>query len=642
MEGQLKVIPLTHSQAEYWRDFVEAPADVARLANLARVVPVPETADVGQIADALRLLVARHEGVRTRISFNEERESVQVVHPPFDPPMPSSEMRHDTTEGLDEVVKTATAQRFSRDRDWPLRVTLVTYQGRLRHVLLIMHHLFVGLRGLDALVADFKTCLRAVRGEIVADSLPKPNQPADRTWREVSPSGRNTAKRSALHQKELLKRLPNVSFPYHRTAGSGEVWTVMLSPALALAARIVGRNLHLSSTAVTLGALSMMMSAYTDHVLGVEVINDKGPLQSARPLVDYSLAKSHLIIEPSDVATASEAMIGCRRKLLKGLVHANYNPYTFLESRAEVFRHRRTKIRPEIIFNCLLNRLDKIDFPDRPTVTPAELLDRTILHPIEPDEHPTKGDFRVNLGVATDFHTWEPVSVDGYPIMRLSVRVDADMMGAGDVRRLLLGIEQMICRLALGKDTTRADVVETARVLGWPRQADWEYLDDGRWVDLVSTQHMLLSHPAVTSARLLVETRNSPQLVARVEADPAGLDVEALRIYCLSRLDVPGVVAPDVFVISPSARGSGGGQVSQGGDQNLAARDALAREIAVVNALEFVDPELDYVAAGGRAQVVPAMQLRLAASGWRGLSYIDLFSPKPIRDVATRLQRLKG
>lgn len=639
MEGQLKVIPLTHSQAEYWRDFVEAPADVARLASLVRVVPVPETVDVGQIADAVRLLAARHEVVRTRISFNEKHESVQVVYPPSDPPIPSNEMRHDTIAGLDEVVKAATEKRFARNQDWPLRVTLVTYQGRPRHVLLIMHHLFVGLRGLDALLADFKSCLRVVRGEIMVDSLPKPNQPADRTCREASPSGRNAAKRSALYHQELLERLPNVSFPYHRTTGSGEVWTAMLSPALALAARIVGRNLHISSTAVTLGALSMMMSAYTGQALGIEVINDKGPLQSTRPLVDYSLAKSHLVIEPSDVATASEAMIGCRRKLLKGLVHANYDPYAFLESRAEVFRRRCTRIRPEISFNCLLNKLDKIDFPDRSTVSPVELLDRTILLPIEADEHPAKGDFRVNLGVATDSHTWDHVSVDGHPIMRLSVRVDADLMGAGDVKRLLLGIEQLICRLALGNDTTRASVVEATRVLGWPRQADWEYLDGGRWVDLATTQRMVLSHPAVASARLLVETRSSRQLVARVEADPTALDVEALRIYCLSRLDVPGVVAPDVFVISPSVRGSGGGQVSQRGEQNLAARDALAREIGVVNGLEFVDPELDYVAAGGRAQVVPAMQSRLAASGWRGLSYIDLFSPKPIRDVATRLQR---
>jgi Condensation domain len=639
MEGQLKVIPLTNSQTEYWRDFVEAPADVARFANLARVVPLPETVDVDQIADALRLLAARHEGVRTRISLNEKHESVQVIYPPYGPQISSNEMRHDTTAGLDEVVKAATERRFARDRDWPLRVTLVTYQGRPRYVLLIMHHLFVGLRGLDALLSDFKSCLRVVRGEIMLDSLPKPNQPADRTCRESSPSGRNAAKRSAIYHQELLERLPNVSFPYHRTTGSGEVWTALLSPALALAARIVGRNLHISTTAVTLGALSMMMSAYTGQSLGIEVINDKGPLQSTRPLVDYSLAKSHLVIESSDVATASEAMTGCRRKLLKGLVHANYDPYAFLESRAEVFRRRCTRIRPEISFNCLLNKLDKMDLPDRSTVSPADLLDHTILLPIEADEHPAKGDFRVNLGVATDFHTWDPVSVDGQPIMRLAVRVDADLMGAADVRELLLGIEQLICRLALGEDTTRASVVETTGVLGWPRQADWEYLDGGRWVDLATTQRMVLSHPAVASARLQVETRSSRQLVARVEADPTALDVEALRIYCLSRLDAPGVVAPDVFVISPSAGSSGGGQVSQRGEQNPAARDALAREIGFVNGLEFVDPELDYVAAGGRAQVVPAMQSRLAAAGWRGLSYIDLFSPKPISDVATRLQR---
>ncbi len=629
--------PLTHSQAELWRDTLETPVEYAHLWNLVRPVSLPDGVGLDEITSALHLLVARHQSLRTTVDVGENGESVQVIHPPVGVDFSVCEVPAVGDDVLDEQIAVATARPIDICRELPCRATVLTVRGEPRHLLLVVHHMAATLRTLTVAMEDFLRYLRAARGDLDWDGRPVPMQPVDRAARERSATGLRIAERSARHRLDMLLRLPSASFPYSRVPvdGARTVAVHMWSRALGVALQDVRRRLGVSGAAVLFGACNVLIGAFTGHRLGWEMILDKGPLSRARPLVEFNVANAHVVVDLAGRASVVDVVRAGWTECMVALRHAHYDPHLVIEGRADVYRRRNTRVRPELCFNYAVEGLDP-DETGAPSGSARALLTDTRLYPR--DEGPPNGYVAVMVrpAFAQGGRSAANSGIDP-SLVGVSVTADTTLIPTADINRILLGVEHVVCRLAEGDDIPLSAVASAVQEHDWPRSPDWSCLSDGRWVDREATVRLLRGHPQVVAARLTVDESDGA-LVAHVQTCGPHPGASQLRAYCLSRLDEPGVVVPDRIVCSAD-RAAGPPGPSPGAG-SVAAVDALVAEIARANRLAAVDPALDYVAAGGRARFVPAIQRGLLVQGWQGLCSDDLFSPKPIRHVAASLDRI--
>ncbi|WP_229402878.1 condensation domain-containing protein [Micromonospora okii] len=637
-EARVTRAPLTHSQAEMWRDTLETPVEYAHLWNLVRPVSLPDGVGLDEIASALHLMVSRHQSLRTTVDVGDDGESVQVIHPPAGVDFVVREVPAVADDVLDEQIAAATAQHIDIRRALPCRATVLTVQDSPRHLLLVVHHMAATLRTLAVAVDDFLRHLSSIRGDVEWDGLPVPMQPVDRATRERSVAGLRIAERCARQRLDTLLRLPNTSFPYFRepVRGARTVAVHMWSRALAVALQEVRRRLGVSGAAVLFGACNVLIGAFTGHRLGWEMILDKGPLSRARPLVEFNVANAHVIFDPAGRASVVDVVRAVWTECMVALRHAHYDPHLVLEGRADVYRRRNTRVQPELCFNYAVESMDPDGAGGPPSGSARALLSDTRLYPR--DEGPPIGYVAVMVRPAFE-QRGRSVADSGIDLNLVGVSVTADttLIPTADINRILLGVEQLVCRLAEQDDIPLSAVAAAVQEHDWPRQPDWARLSGDRWVDLEATGRLLRGHPQIVDGRLTVDDPGGV-LVAHVRTRGPHPDASQLREYCLSRLDEPGVVVPDQFVCSADS-GTGPPEPSPGAEP-MAAVDVLVEAIARANRLSAVDPALDYVAAGGRARFVPAIQRRLLVLGWQGLRSDDLFSPKPIRQVAAGLDRI--
>src|SRR5690242_4496675 len=127
-------IPLSSAQRRLWFLSRLRPGDPEY--NSAFALRLTGGLDVGALGTALRLLVARHEPLRT--TFTEvDGEGVQVVQPPYDVPLPVVDV---APADLDAVLREEYVRPFDLEHGPLLRAVLARV-GPAEHVLLVcVHH----------------------------------------------------------------------------------------------------------------------------------------------------------------------------------------------------------------------------------------------------------------------------------------------------------------------------------------------------------------------------------------------------------------------------------------------------------------------------------------------------------------------
>ncbi|MCX4504978.1 condensation domain-containing protein [Streptomyces anulatus] len=236
--------PLTMGQANMIRCILrDDPTHI----NIHDVWPVPGGTAPEAVRDALRALAVRHEGLRTTFPRPQGVTPVdQVVSAEGTftvTVLDHAELPADPAGYAESVARAARAGRFDLEREFPLRITLLTVAGEPVHVALAFSHAVADGSAMAILREEFAELLAGKELSGLA-SLP----PVDLAAVEASPAGLRKSEASLRYWERILRTGPQEMFaePRGRRPGTDEEARQLTlrsrrgSRALAAAARRTG------------------------------------------------------------------------------------------------------------------------------------------------------------------------------------------------------------------------------------------------------------------------------------------------------------------------------------------------------------------------------------------------------------------
>ncbi|MFI1826490.1 condensation domain-containing protein [Streptomyces sp. NPDC020412] len=647
--------PLSRTQYYYWYLFNGLPPESRHRWNMTFRVPLPDGATAAEVAEAVRILVRRHDALRSTVD-DTAPEPVQVVLAEA----PVELTVHNVAVDDDATLDACEAELAGPDIDLrhgpTVRARLVTAAGRPAWALMVVHHLFITGRTMTTLQEEFQQVVaELLAGGPGTNGLPPVNGTAARIAYERSDRGVAVARRAGDHLAEVFRTLPNVSFPYapreFREAdgeqdadGPGTLHILRLhSPALKHAVRTAARRFKVPPCSVVFAAGDVVLSAYTGHGVAWSVAMDKGPVDPHRVQIECSIQNVFIDLGTAGDTHFSRSVQRSYRNLLLGNFYGDHDHARLVEDMADAFAARATRTTVNSWFNCVAapvpgaEEAPSEEAPSERVVAPDALRERSRL-------------------------VWDRV-VDGRALVALEsadlgteIRLDLwsgkELVRRDDMPRVLRAVESLVCRLA---EDGEVDLVAERAALrgdGWPREPDLTPLAPGLWVDVAATEEVLAQHPGVRHVEVAVAGDGADPgsgkravLTAYVKAVAPLPTSDELRRFGLGRLRTPGVVVPDRFEVvevadSPADSPADGPTTGDG--PTAAALDALCAVLERVLATGPVDPAVSFRDQGGDARGLPAAKRWLEQAGWACPTlYDDLLSPLSIGEVAARTRPTK-
>ncbi|WP_069743405.1 condensation domain-containing protein [Streptomyces sp. EN23] len=212
--------PLTMGQANMIRCILrDDPTHI----NIHDVWPVPEGTTVVAVTDALRALAVRHEGLRTTFPHpagSAPVDQVVAAEGTFTVTvLDHTELPDDAAGYAESVARAARSGRFALDREFPLRITLLTVAGQPVYVALAFSHAVADGSAMAILREEFAELLAGKELPGLA-SLP----PVDLAAVEASPAGLRKSEASLRYWERILRTGPQEMFaePRGRRPGTDE------------------------------------------------------------------------------------------------------------------------------------------------------------------------------------------------------------------------------------------------------------------------------------------------------------------------------------------------------------------------------------------------------------------------------------
>ncbi|MFJ8622819.1 non-ribosomal peptide synthetase condensation domain protein [Kitasatospora sp. NPDC093550] len=294
--------PATWGQRAIW-DAVRRlpPADAPRY-NITTAAPLDPGLPLPAVLAALERLLHLHDSLHTRLLPTEDGGLHQVLDPEgvltveMVTPAPTDDPTDDLADdpaGLGARLHEELAARpFDTTAQWPIRVGVVTVDGLVRHISLVLSHTALDGSGMSRLVADLTALSLGTSPEELAELREPARQPLEEAEFQASERG---ARRDASARKQVLRKLrlgPARLFPSPSTSGgpsqspSSQSPTpespppfpnaVLRSPALPRAVEEVAAAHRVSTSSVLLAAAAAMtarLAGRTEAVLNVVVNN---------------------------------------------------------------------------------------------------------------------------------------------------------------------------------------------------------------------------------------------------------------------------------------------------------------------------------------------------------------------------------
>ncbi|MET9050252.1 condensation domain-containing protein [Streptomyces bacillaris] len=218
--GEERRGPITMGQANMIRCILrDDPTHI----NIHDVWPVPGGTSPEAVTDALRTLAVRHEGLRTTFP-----------HPPGTAPVDQvvaaegtftvtvldhTELPGEPAEYAESVARAARAGRFALEREFPVRITLLTVAGRPAYLALAFSHAVADGSAMAILREEFTELLA---GKELPDLASLP--PVDLAAVEASPAGLRKSEASLRYWERIIRTGPQEMFaePRGRRPGTDE------------------------------------------------------------------------------------------------------------------------------------------------------------------------------------------------------------------------------------------------------------------------------------------------------------------------------------------------------------------------------------------------------------------------------------
>jgi len=338
--------PLSWGQLAIWR-LTRWLDDDDPYFNMPWVLPIYGRRDLDTVLGALRVLVERHETLRTTYEetpgglvqrvAREGRFTVEVYD--------AGEVK--PTAAAKELSTRLAATAFDYATELPFRCAVVTVGGRPRAVALTLSHLAVDGGALDVLARDWRDLLAG--GEPPAPTW----QPMDQAAFECEGPGAARGERTLRHWRAVLERAPLSMFDFPRTTPEEPrfVKVGMESAATAAAAEVLAARWSVSTASVLTTASAVLLGTLTGHdevVMQLIVANRHDPRVAA---MVGSAVQDGIFILGLPEGTFTDAARAGHRQALTAYRNAHYNPYRMMALREEVGRERGRPVDLSAYFN---------------------------------------------------------------------------------------------------------------------------------------------------------------------------------------------------------------------------------------------------------------------------------------------------
>jgi hypothetical protein len=505
-------------------------------------LPVPTVVSVDDVAEAVAVLIARHESLRTS-------------YVPGEPPR-----QRVAAAGVQllEVCSLGEGQWEPRDRpavaealvSWlrespdpgrrPLRVAVAIAPDAGDRVIacaVALSHLAVDHNSLEVLKRDF-ACLLGDPARRQAG--PAGHQPLDQAELEATPAERRKADAVLDYLREQLRRMPRCLYALPGTRPSGESLAVELSSvAAAMAVRQIAARTRTSRSSIVLAAICA--------VVGRRV----GYPELVVPLISGNRFERHLVNYVGALAQAATATVQIAGRSFDELVrhawttameasrHARYDTVK-RDAMAGLIEHERgVRFRYDPVFN---------------SIVPESWSGFTAGVRFQSEE--------IDLALARTELRWRPMPFSATPIQFRLTRVDAclgldvwsgdaGLLPRAELEMVLLATERLLAAAAHG-DVPSGRIPEIIGLQPLAGPPD-RMLIDSCWVDVADVQRLVADAVAPAVARVFASADGRP-LVACLTATDDIRTPEQAHARCMAALaHHPTAITPRHYVICRTA-----------------------------------------------------------------------------------------
>ncbi|MET0236429.1 MAG: condensation domain-containing protein [Kibdelosporangium sp.] len=492
---------------------------------------------VADVAETVAVLLARHEGLRTRYG-GCDRPTQQV---------PDSGVlmlgvcsadggAPDQSAIAQQLLRQLRAEPFD-PAGLPLRIAVAVAEDTetVMAAAMDVSHLAADFRAVEIVQQEF--------AEMTADRSarrigPPRHQPLDQAERESAPGSRRQAETALRYWREQLSRMPQCLYATPRTAPGGEsLCASMSSVAGALAAAAIAARTRTSRASIVLAAIGAVLAqrtGYRDLLFPALSSNRFEPR-----LTGYvgTLAQGCLTgLDMSGLDTNGHGFDAIVRStwtaVLESCRHSRYDAFRRVEMARLIEHERGVRFDYEPLFNSVAAETGVPNRVSRPAAIDQARRSTSVRWWPMPASSSL---LRFDLCQADE-------------LLRLDLWTgDTGRVSSAELRSLLLAVENLLVAAAAGNLDARR-IREAVRLEPIARGPGWA-LVDCCWVELAEVQQVLDEAFGPGVARIFAEA-DGRQLVACLAGSESVRTPEQAHARCMAALaGHPTALAPRHYVV---------------------------------------------------------------------------------------------
>lgn len=487
--------------------------------------PIPPGTDLPAALAALRTLAERHESLRTVFpdrsgampEYQEVRESgefaVGVV---------------EADQGLDldlmaaDIARRNRVARFDLSDEFPLRITLITLDGRPVRLVAVVCHAAVDATATGILFQEWY--------ELASGStLPPPTgrTPRDVAHDEQSPVGMRRARASLRHWNRILREEPQAVFADARIGRSDRLLPtlVLRSESAAHHLEQAARRAGTSGSNVMLAAFSALIahSAGNRRVVMAALASNRHRPGSG----DYvgTLAQDALLCVDAQAADFDELIRNAASASIAGYWHSTFDSAKLWQLIEDAAFERGARFARQVVLNDMSASIPAAAVAGRPG--PPEDPE---LNWLPPEVVPT----RLMLNI------WRLTGC-----VELSLHCHPHLFDRAGTERFVLGMLRLIEAAAHG--AVPLDRIEELTGIGTARRPDGWLLIDNSWIDPAAVRELLAEALDKRPVHLAVQ---DGRMTAHIAEDGRAITPDQAHRAVMAAL--PGretAMAPQYYVV---------------------------------------------------------------------------------------------
>jgi hypothetical protein len=339
-----------------------------------RALPAGQT--VADVAAGLRFIMSRHQSLRTRLHLVPGGLPRQEVHASGEIALEVVDAGDgDPAQAAAAVVAGYMTRRFDYERDWPVRMAVITRHGAATHVAEIYCHLAMDGFGLVALRADLASYEAAGPAPAPVTAV----QPLEQARRQRGPAGRRANDASMRYFERLAANAPGHQFSEQADKQQPRFWQVSYESAAGYrASRTLAARLGVSTSPVLLGAYAVALSTLTaSPSVAVQLVVNNRFRPGFGGSVSTLAQSCPCLIEVAD-ARFAEVAVRAWHGALAAYKHAYYDPAGKDEVSRRIAAERGAGLALGVFFNDrrmrTRERADSVSADEAAPAEPSSLL----------------------------------------------------------------------------------------------------------------------------------------------------------------------------------------------------------------------------------------------------------------------------